>query len=128
MSSGRDVGLKRPNLRPKPVNVQCRWYQYREATAIFVRPATGAPRADTTGTLQTAPLGQRPSAVGTRTNEIIATVESIDYPSRVVVVKGPSGSTRTFKVGPEVKNLDGVRKGDEVVVRHTEAVAVAVTE
>jgi hypothetical protein len=26
MSSGRDVGLKRPNLRPKPVNVQCRWY------------------------------------------------------------------------------------------------------
>jgi hypothetical protein len=27
MSSGRDVGLKRPNLRPKPVNVQCRWYQ-----------------------------------------------------------------------------------------------------
>jgi hypothetical protein len=27
MSSGRDVGLKRANLRPKPVNVQCRWYQ-----------------------------------------------------------------------------------------------------
>ncbi len=56
--------------------------QYREATAIFVRPATGAPTADTTGTLQTAPLGQRPSAVATRTNEITATVESIDYPSR----------------------------------------------
>jgi hypothetical protein len=29
MSSGRDVGLKRPNLRPKPVNVQCRWYEFR---------------------------------------------------------------------------------------------------
>jgi hypothetical protein len=27
MSSGRDVGLKRRNLRPKPVNVQCRWYE-----------------------------------------------------------------------------------------------------
>jgi hypothetical protein len=102
--------------------------QYREATAIFVRPATGAPTADTTGTLQTAPLGERPSAVGTRTNELTATVESIDYPSRVVVVRGPRGNTRTFKVGPEVKNLDGVRKGDEVVVRHTEAIAVAVTE
>ena len=44
------------------------------------------------------------------------------------MVKGPSGSTRTFKVGPEVTNLDAVRKGDEVVVRHTEAIAIAVTE
>ena len=102
--------------------------QYQEATAIFVRPATGAPTADSTGTLQRAPLGERPSAVATRTNEITATVESIDYPSRIVTVRGPRGNTRTFKVGPEVKNLDGVRKGDEVVVRHTEAVAVAVTE
>jgi hypothetical protein len=102
--------------------------QYREATAIFVRPSTGAPTTDTTGTLQTTPLGQRPSGVATRTNELTATVESIDYPSRFVVVRGPRGNTRTFKVGPEVTDLDAVRKGDEVVVRHTEAVAVAVTE
>jgi hypothetical protein len=44
------------------------------------------------------------------------------------VVRGPRGGTRTFKISPEVANLDGVRKGDEVVVRHTEAIAVAVTE
>jgi hypothetical protein len=44
MSSGRDVGLKRPNLRPKPVNVQCRWYYtYAEDTveeAIAARVVT----------------------------------------------------------------------------------------
>jgi hypothetical protein len=34
MSSGRDVGLKRPNLRPKPVNVQCRWYQYKTQVIV----------------------------------------------------------------------------------------------
>jgi hypothetical protein len=102
--------------------------QYQEATAIFVRPATGAPAAEPTGTLERAPLGARPSAVATSTNEITATVESIDYANRIVVVKGPSGRARTFKVGPEVTRLDAVQKGDEVVVRHTEAIAVAVTE
>jgi len=102
--------------------------QYQEATAVFVRPATGAPAAKPTGTLETAPLGERPGAVATSTNEITATVESIDYANRIVVVRGPSGRARTFKVGPEVTRLDAVQKGDEVVVRHTEAVAIAVTE
>jgi hypothetical protein len=102
--------------------------QYQEATAVFVRPSTGAPTADTSDTLQTARPGEKPGAFAARTNEITATVESIDYPSRIVMLKGPRGGTRTFKVGPEVTNFDAVRKGDEVVVRHTNAVAIAVTE
>jgi hypothetical protein len=102
--------------------------QYQEATAVFVRPATGAPAAEPTGTFERAPLGARPGAAATSTNEITATVESIDYANRIVVVRGPSGRARTFKVSPEVTRLDAVQKGDEVVVRHTEAVAIAVTE
>jgi len=102
--------------------------QYHEATAIFVRPSTGAPTADASDTLQTARRGEKPGAVATSTNEITATVESIDYPSRVVMLRGPQGGTRTFKVGPEVTNFDAVRKGDEVVVRHTNAVGIVVTE
>jgi hypothetical protein len=102
--------------------------QYQEATAIFVRPATGAPTSDATGTLQTARPGEKPEAVATRTNEITATVVSIDYPDRIVTLRGPRGGTRTLKAGPEITNFDAVRKGDEVVVRHTEAIAVAVTK
>jgi hypothetical protein len=102
--------------------------QYQEATAIFVRPSTGAPTVDATGTLQTARPGEKPGAVATRTNEITATVEGIDYSNRTVTLKGPRGRTRTIKVSPDVENFDAVRKGDEVVVRHTNAVAVAVTE
>ena len=37
--------------------------QYQEATAIFVRPATGAPTSNATGTLQTARPGEKPEAV-----------------------------------------------------------------
>ena len=102
--------------------------QYQEATAIFVRPSTGVPTADRTGTLQTARPGEKPGAVATRTNEITATVMSIDYPDRIITLRGPRGGTRTLKVGPEVANFDAVRKGDEVVVRHAEAIAVALTK
>jgi hypothetical protein len=102
--------------------------QYQEETAIFVRPSTGAPTEDATGTLRTARPGEKPGAVATRTNEITATVEGIDYPNRTVTLKGPRGRTRTIRVSPEVENFNAVRKGDEVVVRHTNAVAVAVTK
>ena len=111
--------------------------QYQEETAIFVRPSTGSPTVrpstgspteDATGTLQTARPGEKPGAVATRTNEITATVEGIDYPNRTVTLKGPRGRTRTIRVSPEVENFDAVRKGDEVVVRHTNAIAVAVTK
>jgi hypothetical protein len=102
--------------------------QYHEATAIFVRPSTGQPAADGADTLRTARPGDKPGAVATRTDEITASVESIAYSSRLVTLRGPRGGTRTFKVGPQVTNFDSVRKGDEVVVRHTEAVAVAVTK
>ena len=43
-------------------------------------------------------------------------------------VKGPEGKIRVLKVGSDVKNLAAVKKGDQVVVRHTEEVAIDVTE
>ena len=104
--------------------------QYQEETAIFVRPSTGAPTEDATGR-PCRPQGQVKSrrAVATRTNEITATVEGIDYPKSYRHAQratrphsGPSGSAPTWN------NFDAVRKGDEVVVRHTNAVAVAVTK
>jgi hypothetical protein len=102
--------------------------QYQAETAIFVRPSTGAPTEDAARTLQTARPGEKPGAVATHINEITATVEGIDYSNRTITLKGPRGRTRTIKVSPEVENFNAVRKGDEVVVRHTNAVAVAVTE
>jgi hypothetical protein len=43
-------------------------------------------------------------------------------------LKGPEGKIRVLKVGKDVKNLAAVKKGDQLVVRHTEEVAIAVTE
>lgn len=55
-----------------------------------------------------------------------ARVEEIDYKNRTVTLRGPQQKTATLKVGKEVKRFDQVKKGDEVVVRHIEAMAITV--
>ena len=60
------------------------------------------------------------------TAEFRGTVEAIDHVKRRVTLKGPEGKTRTIKVDPSVKRLDEVKKGDQIVVRYTEATAFSV--
>ncbi|EWY42782.1 hypothetical protein N825_00325 [Skermanella stibiiresistens SB22] len=102
--------------------------QYYESIAIAVEPATGKPTIKDTSSDQRAPLGDKPEANNLRIRELTAMVEDIDYSNRLVTLRGPSGQIRKVKVGPDVTNLEAVRRGDQVRVRHTEAIAVAVTE
>ncbi len=47
-----------------------------------------------------------------------ATVGAIDYENRTGMLKLPDGSTVTFKAGPEVKNFDKLKVGDQVLIRN----------
>jgi hypothetical protein len=82
-------------------------------------------------------LAQTPAATGgamkatapgkgavANTLEITATVQSVDKAKRAVTLKGPEGNTRTITVGPEVKNFDQIKVGDQVAVRYLEALSV----
>lgn len=107
--------------------------EYHEATAIVVRTpdaAGGSSAAPVTqyNEAEVAPPGQKPAGVVTEVTEIVATVEDIDYDKREMTLKGPRGNTRTVGLGEEVQNPQAIKKGDEVVVRYTEEVAVAVTK
>ena len=99
-----------------------------EATAIFVSESKGQPTAMNEGVVQVARPGEKPGGVTTDVTEVTATVESVDAAKHIVKVKGPEGHIRTIKVGNDVKNLAAVKKGDQLVVRHTEEVAIAVTK
>jgi hypothetical protein len=100
--------------------------RYFEPLALFVRKAT-EPRAATEGTVvEVISKGKRPVAVAVDTAEFKGTVEAIEYAKRRVTLKGPEGKTRTIKVDPSVKRLDEVKKGDQIVVRYTEATAFSV--
>lgn len=103
---------------------------YLDATAIFVRKpgeaASGAPGVSGGGTVAVAAPGEMPGGLVANTVERTATVQDIDYDARKVTLMGPRGGTVELSVDPSVQGLDQVKKGDQVVVRHTEAVAIDV--
>jgi len=55
-----------------------------------------------------------------------AIVDDIDVATRKVTLRTADGKRTTLRVGPEVRNLAQVKKGDEVMVGYLEAVAIQV--
>lgn len=53
-----------------------------------------------------------------------ATVQAIDKAKRLVTLKGPEGNTFVVEAGPEVRNFDQIKVGDQVVARYIEAITL----
>ena len=101
---------------------------YIESVAIVVSAASAeVPTDNAAAYVETAKPGEKPHAKAVKTMTITATVEAIDYQKRRVTLKGPEGNVRTITVGPEVKRLEQVKKGDQVTVRVTVATAISVS-
>jgi len=100
--------------------------RYFEPLGLFVRRSGERPAAAEATAVQVMPGGKRPVPVAVDTAEFRGTVEAIDYAKRRVTLKGPDGKTRTIKFDPSVTRLDDVKKGDQIVVRYTEATAFSV--
>jgi Cu/Ag efflux protein CusF len=100
--------------------------EYVEELAIFVRKADAPPEVKGEQTVALAPKGKMPGGVMAETTEIQANVEGIDRKKRTITLKGPAGAVQSFKVGKQVKNFKEVKKGDQVVLRVTEALALTV--
>jgi len=90
--------------------------------------ADATPQAAETKAVDLAPKGQKPGGVAVNTVEITANVEAIDYQTRAIALKGPLGNTRIFKVSDAVERLNEIKPGDQVVIRVTEAIALAVVK
>lgn len=96
-----------------------------ESMAILVGPSDVAPAISAAQTVALAPKGKRPGMVVTNTAEAVAQVDAIDTATRTVTLAGVAEEPRTLKVGPNI-NLANVKVGDKVIVRYTEAMAIAV--
>lgn len=99
---------------------------YAESVAIYVRKASDQPEAGNVRTVQVAPKGAKPGIIVTDTSEIVAKVDSIDYANRTVTLMGPEGNLATFAVDKRVKRFKNVKKGDDLVVRVTNAMVIDV--
>jgi hypothetical protein len=99
-----------------------------EAVALFVRKASDPPDAAEAAEVAVAPKGEKPGLLVVKTTEITGDVQAIDYKKRTVTLKGPEGNLATLKVGKEAKRFNEVKKGDQVVLRVTEALLIDVTK
>lgn len=102
--------------------------QFIEEMALFVRKSDAPPSATEAQMVALAPKGQKPAGLMAETIELTGNVESIDAKKRTIALKGPAGNVRTFKVEKAVKNFGQIKKGDQVVLRFTEAVALSVVK
>jgi hypothetical protein len=96
--------------------------------ALFVRKADAPPSATEAQMVALAPKGKKPAGLMAETIELTGNVESVDAKKRTIEVKGPAGNVRSFKVDKAVKNFGQIKKGDQVVLRFTEAVALSVVK
>lgn len=101
-------------------------FDYYESVAIDIQKSKGEPRAEETQSVTRSKPGERPGGTIETTGHLMARVEDIDYQSRMVTLKMPQGDTMSLKVGGQVKSFNEIKKGDEVVVRYTQAVAISV--
>jgi Cu/Ag efflux protein CusF len=84
--------------------------------------ALAAPAGAQTGgaVIATAPG----KAVIADTVKIVATITAIDKASRDVTLKGPQGNLVTVTAGPDVKNFDRLKVGDQVELAYVEALSL----
>lgn len=100
---------------------------YFESIALSVRKPgeTLAPTGNSQSFVRNAP-GQKPGSATISVSDVTATVQDVDQKSREVSLKGPDGNIAQVYVDPSVGNLDRIKKGDQVTVSRTEAMAVSI--
>ena len=102
--------------------------EFYESLALMVqRTDASAPPPTDIAAVELAPLGDKPGVAAVDTQLITATVEAIDYETRMVTLKGPQGNSITLEVDESAPNFDKVKVGDQVVARHTTAMAISVS-
>lgn len=93
--------------------------------AVFVRKS-GEPSGDGgVTTVALNPVGAKPGGLIADSIEITAKVTAINLKKHQATLQFPDGSSKTFKVRPDV-NLAQQTVGQEVVIRTTDAVAITV--
>jgi hypothetical protein len=97
-----------------------------ESIAIFMRNAKAPPSAAEARMVSVAPKGSKTGVLLAETYALSAVVEFVDSKARQVTVHDPNGGLRIVPVDKSFKNIDRFRKGEDVVLRVTEPIAIKV--
>jgi len=123
---GREVSI---NVPPEAQNLDqvhpgARFkVRYLESVAVSIRKG-GAASSSAGHSVKLAPKGDVPGGIMVNTLQIVGVVESIDYGSRLVSVRGPEGKLLNIKADDEVQDLEQIQTGDTISVEYTESLAM----
>jgi len=96
-----------------------------DALAVSVRKAGTPPNVGDTVAVALAPKGAKPGMFVANTQEATSKVVDVNRATRTITLAELAGGPKTVKLGPEV-NVSDLKKGDDVVVRYTDALALYV--
>lgn len=96
-----------------------------EELAIFAAPQGGDPSITESLEDRRTPMGGKPGRSVTNVMETTVTIVALDLETHTAVIREHTGDLRTIRVSDRM-NLDGIKVGDKVVMRHTKAVAISV--
>jgi hypothetical protein len=97
-----------------------------ESMAISLRKASAPQSTAEARLVSVAPRGAKPGVLLAETVQVTGAVESIDLKARVGTLQEPHRSVQIVAIDKSSKNLGGIKKGDEVVLRVTEAIAIKI--
>jgi len=95
-----------------------------EELAIFAAPQGGGPSITETVEDRRTPMEGKPGRSVTNVMETTVTIVALDLATHSAVIREHTGDLRTIRVSDRM-NLDGIKVGDQVVLRHTKAVAIS---
>jgi hypothetical protein len=99
---------------------------YTEPLAVFMRKADAPVSPAESRLVSVVPKGGKATVLLAETVQMAAVVEAVDAKTRKLTLKVAGGKTRVLRVDNGLKHLDGLKKGDAVVIRMIEAIAIKV--
>jgi hypothetical protein len=99
-----------------------------DEVAAYIRKADAPPLAEEGAMVALAPKGAKPGVLMAETAEVKVKIEAVDLKKHTVTFLNPDGSMKTVKAGKKMKGaLKDLKKGDDVVLRVTQALLINVT-
>jgi hypothetical protein len=96
-----------------------------KALAVSVRKAGTPPNEGESTTVALAPKGEKPGILVTKTEEATSKIMDVNHTDRTITLAQLAGGPKTVQLAPDV-DISGLKKGDGVVVRYTDAFAISV--
>jgi hypothetical protein len=97
-----------------------------ESIAVSVRRSDAPPNAAEARLVSVAPKGAKPPILLAETIQMAAVVEAVDLKAHTLAIRERNESRKTITVDRSFKKLSGVRKGDDVILRLTAALAIRI--